>query len=117
MPKGSLVRAGVVSLLFALVLPFLQLWAFGYGVVYNPPMNPDEFHRLAYEQQQAWLEENSTYLTGLKVVRSRVVDSLFWKSEYPKAALPLFLALYVACVAALAWERRVSSNHLSEPTL
>ncbi len=117
MPKGSFVRAGIVSLVLAALFPLIYVWALGGGIEYEPPPGgPETFHRMSYEEQEAWLKSHSVQVSGTKALMNRILHPGFWKTEYLQFALPLFLVLFVACVTAIAWERKTSSNKLSEPT-
>ncbi len=117
MPKGSFVRAGIVSLVLAALFPLIYVWALGGGIEYEPPPgSPETFHRMSYEEQEAWLKSHSVQVSGTKALMNRILHPGFWKTEYLQFALPLFLVLFVACVTAIAWERKTSSNKLSEPT-
>jgi len=117
MPIRSFVRAGVISFVLAALFPLIYVWAFGGGIQYEPPPGgPEAFHRMSYEEQEAWMKSHSKQVSGTTVLMNRVMHPAFWKTEYLQFALPLFLVLFVGCIAAIAWERKVSSNKLSEPT-
>lgn len=117
MPIRSFVRAGVISFALAALFPLIYVWAFGGGIQYEPPPGGSEaFHRMSYEEQEAWMKGHAKQVSGYTVLMNRIIHPVFWKTEYLQFALPLFLVLFVACVAAIAWERKASSNKLSELT-
>lgn len=110
MAKGSFARAGIVSLALAALFPLIYVWAFGGGIEYEPPPGgPEKFHRMNYEEQQAWLKSHSVQVSGTKALMNRISHPAFWKFEYLPFALPLFLVLFVACITAMVWERKASS--------
>ena len=117
MTKGSFVRAAVVSLVLAALFPIIYVWVFGGGTRYDPPPGgPEVFYRMSYEEQEAWLKDHTVQLSRTDALVNRILHPGFWKHEYPVFAFPLFLVLFASCIATIVWEKKASSNKLSEPT-
>jgi len=103
---GTTIRAAVISLIVALVLPLSMMLLNGETAIYKKGLDPSEFYSLSREEQVAWEKENVVRVSGVNYLKEIINNPiLLW--EWASATIIAFLVIFSSCYTMAWWERKV----------
>jgi len=102
---GTTVRAAIISLMVALLLPLSLMLLNGETSIYKTGFDPREFYSLSQEEQAAWKKENVVRVSGFNYFKEIINNpTLLW--EWASATIIAFLVIFFSCYLMAWWENK-----------
>ncbi len=99
--RRAIIISGTIPTLVTLMIAFF----FGKGTNHKMPKNPQEFDSLSYAEQQAWLSDNGSSMTGLEFIQTIFSDPILF-TPYLQFLVQLAITCFICCLLMAVWQNK-----------